>query len=193
MLLQSLFFVHKIFMKRIFSYFLNGLIIIAPITLTVWIVVAIIDWLDSMFDLGIPGLGILIIMVLVTLVGFISSFFLIKPFIILSERILNKVPIISIIYSSIKDLFDAFVGDNQKFNKPVMVKMSEHTDNLKLGFVTQDEFLTLPLEGMVAVYFPHSYNFSGELFVVPAKNVTLLDLPSSDVMKFVVSGGVSKL
>lgn len=180
-------------MKRFFGYFLNGLIIIAPITLTVWIVIAIIDWLDSMFGLGIPGLGILVMVILITLVGFISSFFLVKPFIILSERALNKVPLVSIIYSSIKDLFDAFVGDNQKFNKPVMVKMSEHTDNLKLGFVTQDEFTTIDLEDKVAVYFPHSYNFSGELFVVPAKNVTYLDLPSSDVMKFVVSGGVSKL
>lgn len=180
-------------MKRFFGYFLNGLLIIAPITLTVWIVVAIIDWLDSMFGLGIPGLGILVMVILITLVGFISSFFLVKPFIILSERALNKVPLVSIIYSSIKDLFDAFVGDNQKFNKPVMVRMSEHTDNLKLGFVTQDEFTTINLEDKVAVYFPHSYNFSGELFVVPVKNVTYLDLPSSDVMKFVVSGGVSKL
>lgn len=180
-------------MKRIFRYFLNGLLILAPITLTVWIVVAIIDWLDSMLDLGFPGLGILIMVVLITIVGFISSSFFVKPFIILSERVMHKVPLVSIIYSSIKDLFNAFVGDNQKFNKPVMVKMSEHTDNYKLGFVTQEEFLTLTLEDKVAVYFPHSYNFSGELFVVPTKNVTYLDLPSSDVMKFVVSGGVSKL
>ena len=180
-------------MKRILSYFLNGLIIIAPITLTVWIVVAIIDWLDGMFDLGIPGLGILLMVILITMVGFISSFFLVKPFIILSERVLNKVPLVSIIYSSIKDLFDAFVGDNQKFNKPVMVKMSDENENYKFGFVTQDEFLTLTIPDKVAVYFPHSYNFSGELFVVPIKNVTYLDLPSSDVMKFVVSGGVSKL
>jgi uncharacterized membrane protein len=180
-------------MKKVLSYFFNGLLIIAPITITVWIVVAIIDWLDSMFDLGTPGLGILLMFILITLVGFISSFFLIKPFIILSERVFNKVPLVSIIYSSIKDLFDAFVGDNQKFNKPVIVRMSEHTDNFKMGFITQDEFTTIDLEGKVAVYFPHSYNFSGELFIVPLKNVTLLDLPSSDVMKFVVSGGVSKL
>jgi uncharacterized membrane protein len=111
----------------------------------------------------------------------------------LTEKALHKVPLISIIYSSIKDLFNAFVGDNQKFNKPVLVKMSEHTDNFKLGFVTQDEFLTLTLEDKVAVYFPHSYNFSGELFIVPSKNVTYIDLPSSEVMKFVVSGGVSKI
>lgn len=180
-------------MKPLLRFFLNGLLLVAPITLTIWIVIAMIAWLDSLFDLGIPGLGLLLVLMLITIVGFISTFFLIKPFVKLSERMLNKVPLVSIIYSSIKDLFDAFVGDNQKFNKPVMVKMSEHTDNLKLGFVTQEVFDTIMLEDKVAVYFPHSYNFSGELFIVPSKNVTNLDLPSSDVMKFVVSGGVSKL
>ncbi|MFD2248327.1 DUF502 domain-containing protein [Pontibacter ruber] len=180
-------------MRRIFRYFLNGLLIIAPFTITVWIVVAIIDWLDTMFDLGIPGLGILLMVILLTLVGFISSSFFVKPFIIITERIFHKVPLIGIVYSSIKDLFDAFVGDNQKFNKPVMVKMTEDSENYKFGFVTQETLTSINVEDRVAVYFPHSYNFSGELFIVPRKNVVYLEMPSSDVMKFIVSGGVSKL
>ncbi|ARS36408.1 DUF502 domain-containing protein [Pontibacter actiniarum] len=180
-------------MKTLIRYFLNGLLIIAPIALTIFIVVGIIDWLDSMFDLGIPGLGILLMVVLLTLVGFIGSSFFVKPFLVVTERLLHKVPLVSIIYSSIKDLFDAFVGDNQKFNKPVMVKMAEDSDNHKLGFVTQDALLQLNIEDKVAVYFPHSYNFSGELFLVPRRNVVYLDLPSSEVMKFIVSGGVSRL
>lgn len=180
-------------MKKLIRYFINGLLIIAPIALTVFIVVGIIDWLDSMFDLGVPGLGILLMVVLLTVVGFIGSSFFVKPFLVITERILHKVPLVSIIYSSIKDLFDAFVGDNQKFNQPVMVKMSEDTENHKLGFVTQDSLLTINIEDKVAVYFPHSYNFSGELFLVPKRNVTYLDAPSSEVMKFIVSGGVSKL
>lgn len=180
-------------MKTLFRFFLNGLLIIAPIAITVFIVVGIIDWLDSLFDLGIPGLGILMMVLLLTLVGFIGSSFLVKPFLVVTERLLHKVPLVSIIYSSIKDLFDAFVGDNQKFNKPVLVKMTEDSENNKLGFVTQDELLQLNVEDKVAVYFPHSYNFSGELFLVPRRNITYLDLPSSEVMKFIVSGGVSKL
>lgn len=180
-------------MKNIFRYFLNGLLITAPFTLTVWIVVAIIDWLNSMFDLGIPGLGILLMIVMLTLVGFIGSSFFVRPFIHVTEKLFHKVPLISIIYSSIKDLFDAFVGDNQKFNRPVIVKMSETSDNCKLGFVTQDSLQTLNIEDKVAVYFPHSYNFSGELFIVPTRNITYLNAPSSEVMKFIVSGGVSKL
>lgn len=180
-------------MKTLVRYFLNGLLIIAPIAITVFIVVAIIDWLNDLFDLGIPGLGILLMVLLLTLVGFIGSSFFVKPFFVIMERVLHKVPLVSIIYSSIKDLFDAFVGDNQKFNKPVMVKMTEESDNYKLGFVTQDTLHSLNIEDKVAVYFPHSYNFSGELFLVPKRNVTYLNLPSSEVMKFIVSGGVSKL
>ncbi|MFD3000029.1 DUF502 domain-containing protein [Pontibacter toksunensis] len=186
-------FLNVIFMRNIFRYFINGLLIIAPIAITVFIVVGIIDWLDSLFDLGIPGLGILLMVMLLTLVGFIGSSFFVKPFFIVTERFLHKVPLVSIIYSSIKDLFDAFVGDNQKFNQPVMVKMAEESDNYKLGFLTQDTLATINIEDKVAVYFPHSYNFSGELFLVPKRNVTLLDVPSSEVMKFIVSGGVSKL
>jgi uncharacterized membrane protein len=180
-------------MKRILRYFLNGLLIIAPFTITVWIVVAIVDWLNNLFDLGFPGLGILLMFILLTVVGFISSSFFVRPFIVITERMFHKAPLIGIVYSSIKDLFDAFVGDNQKFNKPVMVKMSEDSDNLKLGFVTQEALSTVNVEDRVAVYFPHSYNFSGELFIVPRRNVVYLDVPSSDVMKFIVSGGVSKL
>ena len=180
-------------MKRFFKYFLNGLLIMAPVTLTVWIIVAVIDWLDDMFYLMYPGVGLLIVFVLVTLVGYISSSFFVKPFLKLTDHLFNRVPLVSIIYSSIKDLFDAFVGDNQKFNKPVLVKMSNEIENYKLGFVTQEVLHNINLHDKVAVYFPHSYNFSGELFIVPKENVTYLDLPSSEVLKFVVSGGVSKL
>ena len=187
------YFVKAILMRQMFRFFINGLLIIAPIAITVFIVVGIIDWLDSLFDLGIPGLGILLMVVLLTVIGYIGSSFFVKPFFEVMERIVHKVPLVSIIYSSIKDLFDAFVGDNQKFNQPVLVKMAEDSDNHKLGFVTQEVLQTINIEDKVAVYFPHSYNFSGELFLVPKRNVTYLDLPSSEVMKFIVSGGVSRL
>ncbi|MGV3640469.1 MAG: DUF502 domain-containing protein [Adhaeribacter sp.] len=180
-------------MKRLFRYFLNGLLIMAPITLTIYIILAIINWLDEIFDLGIPGLGILAMLVLLTLVGFIGSSFLVRPFLVITERIFNRTPIVRIIYSSLKDLFSAFVGDNQKFNKPVIVKVFENEDIYRIGFVTQENMLALSMEDKMAVYFPDSYNFSGELFVVPKTRVTYLDLSSSEVMKFIVSGGVSKL
>jgi uncharacterized membrane protein len=180
-------------MKRLFRYFINGLLIMAPITLTIYIILALINLLDGILDLGIPGLGILVMVLLLTLVGFIGSSFLVRPFLVLTERVFNRTPIVSIIYSSLKDLFNAFVGDNQKFNRPVLVRMRDNPEICRMGFATQDSLVAINMDDKMAVYFPDSYNFSGELFVVPRENVTFLDLPSSEVMKFIVSGGVSKL
>lgn len=187
-------------MKRWFKYFMNGFLIMAPITLTVYILISIFGWLDEMFDIGevpgygrIPGLGLLVIVLLLTLVGFIGSSFMVRPFLVLTERILAKVPIVSIIYSSLKDLFDAFVGDNQKFNCPVVCKMSETPEVHRMGFITQDDLSSLHLHDLVAVYFPHSYNISGEVWFVKKDNVRFVELPSSEIMKFIVSGGVAKL
>lgn len=186
-------------MRRILKYFMNGFLIMAPITLTIYIVVAIISWLDNMFELEIPGygpipgFGILVVVILLTVVGYIGSSFFVRPFLILTERVLHRVPIISIIFSALKDLFEAFVGDNQKFNKPVLVRMTQYDDCYKLGFITQDSMISVNMDEMVAVYFPHSYNFSGELFLIAKENIRHLELPSSDLMKFVVSGGVSSL
>lgn len=180
-------------MKRLFRYFLNGLLILAPITLTIYIIVAIIDWLNAVFDLGIPGLGILVMVLLLTLIGFIGSSFLVRPLLVLTERVFNRTPIVSIIYSALKDLFSAFVGDNQKFNRPVIVKLYDNPEVFRIGFVTQESLVAINMEDKMAVYFPDSYNFAGELFVVPKASVTYLDLPSSEVMKFIISGGVSKL
>jgi uncharacterized membrane protein len=180
-------------MKRLLRYFLNGFLILAPISITIYLILAIVNWLDHFFDLGIPGLGILVMVLLFTLVGFIGSSFLVRPFLVVSERLLTRVPLVNIIYSSIKDLFNAFVGDNQKFNKPVLVKMNNHPETFRMGFVTHEGLVSINQDDKVAVYFPDSYNFSGELWMVHRDSLTYLELPSSDVMKFIVSGGVSKL
>ncbi|GAA4004189.1 DUF502 domain-containing protein [Hymenobacter fastidiosus] len=185
-------------MRKIFNYFLSGFLVVAPIGLTIYILFAVISWLDNLFELKwedhhIPGLGLLVVMLMITMVGFITKSFMVRPFLILAERVLHRTPLVSIIYSSIKDLFDAFVGDNQKFNRPVLVCINEAAQCYKMGFVTQHSITAIRRASLVAVYFPHSYNFSGELMLVPEENVTFLDLPSSEVMKFIVSGGVSKL
>jgi uncharacterized membrane protein len=186
-------------MKKFFRYFLKGFLLIAPLTLTIYIVLAVIIWLDQVFEIAlpgtgkIPGLGIFLVVFLLTMIGYIGSSFLVRPLLILMERTLHKVPIVSIIFTSLKDLFEAFVGDNQKFNKPVLVRMTQYDDCYKMGFITQESMVAVQKDDLVAVYFPHSYNFSGELFLISNKNVTLLNLPNSEVMKFVVSGGISSL
>lgn len=181
-------------MRKLLNYFLNGFLIVAPIGLTLYILYSVFHWLDELFKIyDVPGLGLLVAVLVVTAVGYVAKSFMVRPFLVIAERILHRTPLVSIIYSSLKDLFDAFVGDNQKFNRPVLVRLNAHDEVYKMGFVTQDAMPTAQPAELLAVYFPHSYNFSGELVLVPAANVSPLDLPSSEVMKFIVSGGVSRL
>ncbi|EMR01692.1 DUF502 domain-containing protein [Cesiribacter andamanensis] len=177
--------------KRLLYFFLRGLLILVPIALTVYIIVVTLAWIDSLVPAEIPGLGLLIVASLITLIGYLASTFMAKPIFELVEELIMEVPLISMIYSSIKDLLAAFVGDKKKFNQPVIVEMQEGSQLYKVGFMTQDDMRIMGHADKVAVYLPHSYNFSGNLYIVPRERVSLLHLPSGDVMKFVVSGGVS--
>ena len=84
---------------------------------------------------------------------------------------------------------NSFVGDKKKFNKPVLVKVENNL--YKPGFVTSDDLKDIGLPGMVSVYLPHSYNFSGNVFLTDKKNIKPLKNSSSEVMKYIVSGGIS--
>ncbi|GAA4372325.1 DUF502 domain-containing protein [Hymenobacter koreensis] len=179
-------------MKKIIGYFLRGLLILAPVTITLYLLLGVFNWLNDIFDIeGYPGLGLAVVIGLLTLMGYIGT--QVRPFIVLGERILNRLPVVNIIYSSIKDIFDALLGEEQKFNAPVLVKVFAGTECYKLGFVTQESMEGINRTDLTAVYFPDSYNFSGELLLVPKDSVIHIDLPSSQVMKFVVSGGVARL
>ncbi|MDN3687841.1 DUF502 domain-containing protein [Cyclobacterium jeungdonense] len=178
--------------KRIFGYFLRGLLFVVPFFLTGYIIVLTVQFLDNIIPVNIPGLGILVMLVFVTLVGYLTSIFITKSIFEELEKIVFKIPLVNILYTSIKDLMSAFVGDKKKFNTPIIVKLSENMS--RLGFMTQDDLSVLGQEELVAVYFPHSYNFSGNLFLVPRANITRLkNVNSTEIMKFIVSGGVSQL
>lgn len=177
--------------RRLLNYFLRGLLILVPITLTVYIIVEALQWIDSLIPVQIPGLGLLIVSGVIILFGYLASTLIARPIFDMVEEILLRVPLISLIYSSIKDLLSAFVGDKKKFTQAVLVTMDEANGIQKMGFLTQDSLEVLELQDKVAVYLPHSYNFSGNFYIVPRSKVTLLNLPGADVMKFIVSGGVS--
>lgn len=178
--------------KRILTYFFRGLLFVVPIALTIYVILLILQFLDGILPIPVPGLGIIIMLAFITFVGFLASIFVTKPLFDIFERWVFKIPLINILYTSIKDLMSAFVGDKKKFNVPVIVKLSEGMS--RLGFITQDDLSLLEAENLVAIYFPHSYNFSGNLYLVPQENVRVLkNVKSADVMKFIVSGGVSIL
>lgn len=186
-------------MKKIVNYFLQGLLFIAPIGITGYIVYLLFTFVDGLLQetlekwigLHIPGLGILIILVLLVLIGFMGQTFLARPFKALFNRLMKRVPIIKVIYSAFNDLFSAFVGKEKKFSQPVLVTVNRESNIEKLGFLTETDLAQLGELEKVAVYFPHSYNFSGELFIVPRESVRHVDVNPAEAMKFIVSAGVA--
>jgi uncharacterized membrane protein len=182
-------------MKYFLRYFFRGLLFVAPASITIYSLYSIFMWVDTLFPhLPIPGLGLVIVLGGTTILGYLGSAWLTRPILQFFDTILEKLPFVRLIYSSIKDLTSAFVGEKKKFDKPVLVQLSQDSNLKRLGFLTQDDLTELGIgEESVAVYVPHSYNFSGNLYVVEKRFVTPLQTDGADVMKFIVSGGVINL
>lgn len=187
-------------MRPIFNNFFRGLLLVFPIAATLYIIYSAIRWSDNVFNdllfkwlsVDIPGLGIVTVFFGIAAIGFLFSRAVTRPIVNYFERFLVKVPIVKIIYTSLKELTEAFVGDKKRFDKPAIIELGS-MEAKRIGFLTQRDLSTIGEDRMVAVYCPHSYNFSGNLFLVPSSNVTPIDLNSADVMKFIVSGGVTNI
>lgn len=178
--------------RRILSYFLRGLLFLTPLSVTIYVMYAIFVFLDNLIPVPFPGIGILMVLGLITFIGYLASLFFTKPIFEWFERGVFKIPFVNLLYTSIKDLMGAFVGEKKKFNLPVLVQVSDSMS--RLGFITQEDMSGIGEPDLVAVYFPHSYNVSGNVFLVSKDKVKpLKGVKSSEVMKFMVSGGVSPL
>ncbi len=176
---------------KLFGYFVKGLFLLAPVYITGYIIFNLLNSLDQEFYFYFRGTGLVIIVAIIMIVGFLGSTFISLPLIQILEDGVSKLPLVGLIYFSLKDLIGAFVGDKKKFNQPVKFLLNKENGIQKLGFITQTDLSFLDIQDAVLVYCPHSYAFSGEIFVVPVANVTLLNMPASDAMKMIVSGGVS--
>ncbi len=181
---------------------MQGLLILAPLTITIYALYISFMYIDGLLDkyieqvigINIPGLGILVIFVAVTFIGFLGSTIIFKPIIHYFDRLISRAPIVKIIYTALKDFFSAFVGQKKRFTEPVLIKVYRGTDLQKLGFITSKDLSVLGIkEKKVAVYMPHSYAFSGNMFIVPVENITHLDAAPADVMKFIVSAGITEI
>ncbi|HVD97992.1 MAG TPA: DUF502 domain-containing protein [Cytophagaceae bacterium] len=183
-------------MKYILRYFLQGLLLVIPACFTLYLIVSLILWIDKilprLFEIELfPGAGILIILTFITLMGLIGSSIIARPAFNFMEYYMYKIPLINLIYSSTKDVIGAFVGDKKKFNRPVLVKLHKDEEIFRIGFITRESLDTLNIRDMIAVYFPDSYGFTGNLYVVSKSSIREIDAPSAEVMKLIVSGGVS--
>ncbi len=196
--------------RQMFHFFLQGVLVLAPISITIWTVVTVFNWIDGILPnlvyslvpklIGtnqfgvprrIPGLGFAVFVTIALIVGYISPSFIVSRLVDFADKVLEKTPGIKLIYTTLKDFFEAFAGNKRKFDKAVLVSI-DAPDIWRIGFITQEELHDFGIQEYVAVYVPQSYAFSGQLFFVKRDRVRILtDVSSSDAMKFAISGGVS--
>ena len=184
-------FNYKRISAKLFSFFVKGLLLLAPVYVTGYIIFNLLDSLDSQFFVQYRGTGLVVLIGIIMIVGFLGSTFISVPVVQIFEEAIIRIPLVGIIYSSLKDLVGAFVGDKKKFNQPVKFMLNQENGIQKIGFITQEDLQFIEVNDAVMVYCPHSYAFSGELFIVPSRSISPLNLPASDVMKMIISGGVS--
>lgn len=187
-------------MKRVFGFilksFLQGLVILGPIGVTVYAVFFLFLKLDSLLPFTAKfgtGVGALSIVVVVTLVGYLGTRFLLGRWLVqIFDYLLEHTPGIKFLYTSIKDILGSFVGDKRKFNQPVWVKVNEQPEVLRIGFLTQQDIAGFAEGSKVAVYLPHSYAISGWVIIVDSAAVTPVEnMSAAEAMKFAVSGGIT--
>jgi uncharacterized membrane protein len=155
------------------GYFLRGLLLLVPITLMIWAIWQSLAFLDSIIKTDIPGLGLLILCGIILAAGWLGSTFLYQPIADLGEELLQRIPFLKTLYGALKDLVEALVGNKRKFDRPVLVRLGGQMDVERLGFITQDDLTHLGVgPDKVAVYLPHAFNWSGNLYIVPRANLT---------------------
>lgn len=194
------------------QFFFQGIVVLAPIGVTVWVIVSLFNWVDNflpnllnyIFPVQfaavngqipkVTGLGFLVVIVLVFLIGWLSSLYFMERLVSLFDKILEKTPGIKIIYSSVKDFLEAFAGNKKKFDEPVLVNV-DAVDVWRVGFITQSDNTHFGLQSHVTVYVPHSYAISGITYIVPKERIKKLprNISAAEAMKFVVSGGVTTI
>jgi uncharacterized membrane protein len=180
-------------MRALVNYFLRGLVVVAPLAFTGYVCWRLFVAIDSWLGLPIPGVGFAVTIAFFVLVGFLASTFLARGAFSMLESLLERLPFVRLLYTSTKDLLNAFVGEHRRFDKPVLVTLSAASGARAIGFVTQDALEHLGLGGQVAVYFPLSYSVAGHMLLFPAGSVEPLRADSAEVMAFIVSGGVTRL
>jgi uncharacterized membrane protein len=192
--------------KALLNYFVKGLLIVVPLGAAFLLIFWAVRGIDNALNLSgilltdtktgkpiyIPGLGIVNVLVLILIAGILVTNVITDPIKRWFNRWINRLPIFKFLYSSIKDLTEAFVGEEKKFNEPVIVEVNEFGLK-KIGFLVQKDLAVLNLPGEVAVYFPYSYSFAGQVIIIAADKVKPIDKSAADMMKFVISGGVSGL
>jgi uncharacterized membrane protein len=179
-------------LRYIPKYFVRGSVALAPVALTAYILYLIFTFADQLLPFRIPGLGVAVAAIVITFVGYLTSNVIGRGVLEIADRVLSRLPLVKLIYASLKDLIGAF-GDRKSFKQPVSVALVADKSVRTFGFITRDDLSAIGFAQHVAVYLPQAYNFAGNLIIVPRDRIELLAISPSEAMTFIVSGGVSGL
>jgi uncharacterized membrane protein len=180
--------------QRIIQYFLQGLLILGPVSITIYFIYIVFDKIDSILRpvINIPGLGFVIIIAFILFVGYVSSFFVMGRLLSVLDRFLEKTPGVKLFYSFLRDFFEAFAGNKKKFTNNVLANVDD-TDIWRVGFITQDDMSNFGMANYVAVYLPMAYSVAGNVYIVPKEKIRpITSVSAAQTMKFAVSGGVTQ-
>lgn len=178
-------------MSQLLKYFARGMLAVVPIALTLYALYWVVSAFDQLVGVTVPGLGLLLSLAMITFVGFLVSNVIGRKVIQAFESLLGKVPLVKLIYGSLRDVLQAFVGDKRTFGQPVSVNLENDSEICFFGFLTRESLAPAQLPGHVAVYIPQAYNIGGQVLAVPKSRVTPLDMPASELLTFMLSGGAS--
>ncbi len=190
------------FVQKFITWFLRGLLLIAPVFVTFYTIWLVFSFLDThatdltelVMGQRIRGIGLVAVFFVITIIGMLGSTVLMQPLLNLFEEILERTPLVRDIYGSLKDLFNAFIGNKSKFKKPVTVEMGKGTGIFRVGFITQENLSDINIKDKVAVYLPFSYSFAGNVVLVKREQVEpMIGVSAADAMKFIISGGITDL
>ena len=181
--------------QKIIQYFLQGLLILGPVSITIYFIYEIFDKIDNILRpvINIPGIGFIIIIAFIILTGYLSSFFVMSRILSVMDKYLERTPGVKLFYSFVRDFFEAFAGNKKKFTKSVMANVDD-TDIWRVGFITQEDMSSFGMENYVAVYLPMAYSVAGNVYIVPKERVKpITNISATQSMKFAVSGGVTEM
>lgn len=179
--------------QRLIQYFLQGLLILGPVSITIYFIYIIFDKIDSILRpaINIPGLGFIIIIAFIIITGYLSSFFVMGRLLSVLDKFLERTPGVKLFYSFIRDFFEAFAGNKKKFTNNVLACVDD-TDVWRVGFITQEDMSSFGMENYVAVYLPMAYSVAGNVYIIPKERVKpIQNISAAQSMKFAVSGGVT--
>jgi uncharacterized membrane protein len=188
-------------MKSILKNFINGILTIVPIILVIYVIYKTFLFLDGLLgntlkpylkEDYIPGFGLLTTIILITVLGWLSTKYISGKIIRLIDILLDKIPVVKTIYSVIKDTVQSFLGEKKSFSKVALVVIPG-TEMRSMGFITSEELEEFysPLKNYVAVYIPQTFQVAGFTFLIPKEQVEIIDVKPEEAMKFILSGGMT--